>query len=35
VLWSQRVIPRRALDLGYRFRWEQVEPALRDLLSRG
>jgi uncharacterized protein len=35
VLWSQRVIPRRAFDLGYRFRWEQVEPALRDLLSRG
>ena len=35
VLWSQRVIPRRALDLGYRFRFEQAEPALRDLLSRG
>jgi uncharacterized protein (TIGR01777 family) len=35
VLWSQRVIPRRALDLGYRFRFEAVEPALRDLLSRG
>jgi uncharacterized protein len=35
VLWSQRVIPRRPLDLGYRFRWEEVEPALRDLLSRG
>jgi uncharacterized protein len=35
VLWSQRVIPRRAIDLGYRFRFEEVEPALRDLLSRG
>jgi uncharacterized protein len=32
VLWSQRVIPRRALDLGYAFRFEEVEPALRDLL---
>ena len=35
VLWSQRVIPRRALDLGYRFRFEDVETALRDLLARG
>ncbi|HEX2468040.1 MAG TPA: TIGR01777 family oxidoreductase [Solirubrobacterales bacterium] len=34
VLWSQRVIPRRVLDLGYRFRFPEVEPALRDLLSR-
>jgi uncharacterized protein (TIGR01777 family) len=32
VLWSQRVVPRRALDLGYRFRWPEIEPALRDLL---
>jgi NAD dependent epimerase/dehydratase family enzyme len=32
VLWSQRVIPRRALDLGYEFRFAEVEPALRDLL---
>jgi uncharacterized protein (TIGR01777 family) len=32
VLWSQRVIPRRALDLGYEFRWPEIEPALRDLL---
>jgi uncharacterized protein len=35
VLWSQRVIPRRALDLGYEFRFGEVEPALRDLLARG
>ena len=34
VLWSQRVIPRRALDLGYEFRWPELEPALRDLLRR-
>jgi hypothetical protein len=30
---SLRVIPRRALDLGYDFRFDEVEPALRDLLS--
>jgi uncharacterized protein (TIGR01777 family) len=35
VLWSQRVIPRRALDLGYEFRFQEVEPALRDLLRDG
>jgi uncharacterized protein len=34
VLWSQRVIPRRAVDLGYEFRFPEVEPALRDLLGR-
>jgi uncharacterized protein (TIGR01777 family) len=33
-LWSQRVIPRRALDLGYAFRFPEIEPALRDLLRR-
>jgi uncharacterized protein (TIGR01777 family) len=26
---SQRVIPRRAIDLGYEFRYPQLEPALR------
>lgn len=30
---SQRVIPRRLLDLGYEFRFPEVEPALRDLLT--
>jgi uncharacterized protein len=34
VLASIRVIPRRALDLGYRFRFGELEPALRDLLGR-
>lgn len=34
VLSSLRVIPRRALDLGYEFRWPELEPALRDLLGR-
>jgi uncharacterized protein (TIGR01777 family) len=30
---SMRVIPRRALDLGYAFRFPELEPALRDLLA--
>ena len=34
VLGSQRVLPRRALSLGYRFRWPALEPALRDLLHQ-
>ncbi len=34
ILASLRVVPRRALDLGYEFRWPELEPALRDLLSR-
>ncbi len=29
---GQRVLPRRALDLGYRFEHPELEPALRDLL---
>jgi uncharacterized protein len=32
ILASMRVIPRRALDLGYEFRFPAVESALRDLL---
>jgi uncharacterized protein len=32
VLGSIRVIPRRALDLGYAFRFPELEPALQDLL---
>jgi uncharacterized protein (TIGR01777 family) len=32
VLASQRVIPEKALRLGYRFRFPELEPALRDLL---
>jgi uncharacterized protein (TIGR01777 family) len=34
VLGSQRVVPARALSLGYRFRWPALEPALRDLLHQ-
>jgi len=34
VLASIRAVPRRALDLGYAFRFPQIEPALRDLLRR-
>ena len=33
-LGSYRVIPRRALDLGFAFRFTEVGAALRDLLSR-
>jgi uncharacterized protein (TIGR01777 family) len=31
---GQRVIPRRALDLGYAFRHTQIDEALEDLLRR-
>ncbi|MQA74725.1 MAG: TIGR01777 family protein [Solirubrobacterales bacterium] len=31
---SHRAVPRRALDLGYSFRFPVLEPALRDLFSR-
>ena len=31
---GQRVMPRRTLDLGYRFRHPELEEALRDLLAR-
>jgi uncharacterized protein (TIGR01777 family) len=34
VLASQRVVPRAALSLGFRFRWPALEPALRDLLHQ-
>jgi uncharacterized protein (TIGR01777 family) len=30
---SIRVVPRRALDLSYSFRFPEIEPALRDLLG--
>jgi hypothetical protein len=32
ILASMRVVPRRALDLGYEFRFATVEAALTDLL---
>jgi uncharacterized protein (TIGR01777 family) len=31
---SLRVVPRRALDLGYSFRFTDIDTALRDLYSR-
>lgn len=31
---GQRVIPRRALALGYSYKYPDLEPALRDLLKR-
>lgn len=31
---GQRLVPRRALDLGYAFRFPELEGALRDLLGR-
>lgn len=34
ILASMRIVPRRALDLGYSFRFPELEPALRDLLRR-
>ena len=32
VLASQRVVPKKALDLGYRFRFPELGPALKDRL---
>jgi hypothetical protein len=32
LLASQRVVPRKALDLGYQFRFRELEGALRDLM---
>ena len=34
VVASLRAVPRRALDLGYSFRFAELEPALRDLLAK-
>ncbi len=33
IVASLRVVPRRAQDLGYEFRFTELEPALRDLLE--
>jgi len=32
VLWSRRAIPHRAQQVGYQFRFPELEPALRDIL---
>jgi uncharacterized protein (TIGR01777 family) len=34
VATGQRALPRKALALGYRFRFPELEPALRELLGR-
>lgn len=34
VLRGQKVVPRKALDLGYRFQFPEIGAALRDLLAR-
>lgn len=34
ILDSQRVIPKKLLDAGYKFRYPRAEAALRDILSR-
>lgn len=34
VVKGQRVVPRKALDAGFRFRFDSLEPALRDLFPR-
>lgn len=34
VITGQRATPRRALSLGFHFRWPLVEPALTDALTR-
>jgi hypothetical protein len=33
VVYGQRALPKKAQALGYQFRFPQLEPALRDLLS--
>jgi hypothetical protein len=33
-LVSQRVLPARALELGFRFRFPELGPALKDLVTR-
>lgn len=35
VLDGQKAAPAKALSLGFRFRFERLEPALADLLARG
>jgi NAD dependent epimerase/dehydratase family enzyme len=32
-LASQRALPRRAQEMGYRFQFEELEGALREILQ--
>jgi len=34
LLASQRVLPRAALEAGFRFAWPHLAPALANLLGR-
>ena len=35
LLSSQRVVPRKLLDIGYDFRWPHLEPALHAAIRSG
>jgi len=35
MLDSQRVVPRRLIEAGFKFRHESLDGALRDLVSQG
>jgi NAD dependent epimerase/dehydratase family enzyme len=33
IIYGRRVLPQKALDLGYQFQFATLESALRDLLE--
>jgi len=35
VLTGQRAAPKRLQDMGFDFRYPELEPALRDILKQG